>query len=109
MLGVRFPATMPATRTASFLQTISHILVVGAGVLYLFGFIVVSAFDASWPSVRSVLLTMYVPIVVTGISLWLFGFFLGLRLYGIPVYSAGLFLIWLGYDRLLNRLRTGST
>jgi len=39
---------MPETRTASFLQTISHVLVVGAGLLYLLGFIIVSAFDASY-------------------------------------------------------------
>jgi hypothetical protein len=39
---------MSETRTASFLQTTSHVLVVGAGVVYLFGFIVVSIFDASY-------------------------------------------------------------
>jgi len=39
---------MPETRTASFLQTISHLLVVGAGIVYLFGFIIVSVFDASY-------------------------------------------------------------
>jgi hypothetical protein len=39
---------MSETRAASFLQTISHVLVVGAGVLYLFGFIVVSIYDASY-------------------------------------------------------------
>src|SRR5437867_3747000 len=48
MIATRFPAVMTENRSASFLQTISHVLVVGAGVLYLFGFIVVSAFDASY-------------------------------------------------------------
>ena len=39
---------MSETRTTSFLQTFSHLLVVGAGVVYLFGFIVVSIFDATY-------------------------------------------------------------
>src|SRR5260370_14035054 len=39
---------MPDTRTGAFLQTISHVLVVGGGVLYLFGFISVSIYDASY-------------------------------------------------------------
>lgn len=39
---------MTENRSASFLQTISHALVVGAGVLYIFGFIIVTAFDASY-------------------------------------------------------------
>ncbi|MFZ0581246.1 MAG: hypothetical protein WAN72_07355 [Candidatus Acidiferrales bacterium] len=37
---------MAETRTSSVLQTASHILVVGAGLVYFFGFIIVSIFDA---------------------------------------------------------------
>jgi hypothetical protein len=39
---------MTENRTTSFLQSTSHVLVVGAGVVYLFGFIIVSIFDASY-------------------------------------------------------------
>src|SRR6266404_1058452 len=39
---------MPENRTSALLQTSSHVLVVGAGLVYLFGFIVVSIFDATY-------------------------------------------------------------
>jgi hypothetical protein len=39
---------MPETRTSALLQTSSHVLVVGAGIVYLFGFIIMSVFDASY-------------------------------------------------------------
>jgi hypothetical protein len=39
---------MPENRTSAFLQTTSHVLVVGAGLVYLFGFIIVSIFDATY-------------------------------------------------------------
>jgi hypothetical protein len=39
---------MPETRTSALLQTSSHVLVVGAGLVYLFGFIIVSVFDATY-------------------------------------------------------------
>jgi hypothetical protein len=48
MIAARFPAAMTENRTTSFLQSTSHVLVVGAGVVYLFGFIIVSIFDASY-------------------------------------------------------------
>jgi hypothetical protein len=35
-------------RASALLQTVSHLLVVGAGLVYLFGFIIVSIFDASY-------------------------------------------------------------
>src|SRR6266404_2409045 len=39
---------MPQNRTSALLQTSSHVLVVGAGLVYLFGFIIVSIFDATY-------------------------------------------------------------
>lgn len=39
---------MTDNRTAETLQTMSHAVIIGAGILYLFGFIVVSVFDASY-------------------------------------------------------------
>jgi hypothetical protein len=39
---------MAENRTAETLQTMSRAVIIGAGVLYLFGFIVVSVFDASY-------------------------------------------------------------
>lgn len=39
---------MPENRLSSLLQTSSHVLVVGAGLVYLFGFTIVSVFDASY-------------------------------------------------------------
>jgi hypothetical protein len=39
---------MPENRTSTLLQTSSHVLVVGAGLVYLFGFIIVSVFDATY-------------------------------------------------------------
>jgi len=39
---------MTENRTSAFLQTLSHVLVVGAGLVYLFGFIVMSVFDATY-------------------------------------------------------------
>ena len=41
-------AAMSENRTTSFLQSSSQALVLGAGAVYLFGFIVVSVFDASY-------------------------------------------------------------
>jgi len=48
MIAARFPAAMTENRTTSFLQSTSHVLIVGAAAVYLFGFIVVSIFDASY-------------------------------------------------------------
>src|SRR5260221_14478451 len=39
---------MPENRVSVLLQTSSHVLVVGAGIVYLFGFVIVSIFDASY-------------------------------------------------------------
>lgn len=39
---------MTDARTSSVLQTASHILVVGAGLVYLFGFVIVSIFDSTY-------------------------------------------------------------
>lgn len=39
---------MPENRVSTVLQTSSHALVVGAGVVYLFGFVIVSIHDASF-------------------------------------------------------------
>jgi hypothetical protein len=47
-LPPQITAAMLETRTSSVLQTFSHALVVGAGLVYLFGFIIVSINDASY-------------------------------------------------------------
>lgn len=39
---------MPESRISERLQTVSHALIVGAGLVYLFGFIIVSIFDATY-------------------------------------------------------------
>jgi hypothetical protein len=39
---------MSESRSSALLQTSSHVLVVGAGLVYLFGFIIMSIFDASY-------------------------------------------------------------
>ncbi len=39
---------MSENRTLTALQTVSHALVVGAGLVYLFGFFIISVFDATY-------------------------------------------------------------
>jgi hypothetical protein len=49
--GMKGPGTsgpMPENRTSAILQVSSHILVVGTGLVYLFGFIIMSIFDARY-------------------------------------------------------------
>jgi hypothetical protein len=83
---------MPENRTSALLQTSSHVLVVGAGLVYLFGFIIVSVFDATYGSADfSLFRTKVIAVGIVFVVLVALGMVLTFRmfsLFGLAVESS---------------------